>query len=184
MIRYDPTSKIVLAEAELFGLGPPAEKLTLKLYMTEIQPGGARDDAPKPPAIRGQWDLTVEAEMVERLSIDMLPSQTVIAGVTARTLHLSALGATLESDANGTPNGLGYPLTVYLSDGRVLPPIKDPPTSLPSSFRDDTVSRWPFSEPVEPREVVAIALGQWYVPIEGDTAQPGHWLPEVPQAAN
>lgn len=180
LFRYDPASKTILACAELFGYGPPASRLTLNLYMTEIQPGGALDDAPKAPAIRGEWRLTVEAEMVERLSIDMLPSQTFIAGVTARTLHLSTLGATLESDANGTPNGLGYPLTVYLSDGRVLPPIKNPPTSLPSSFSDDTVSRWTFPEPVEPEDVVAIAIGQWYVPLTDGTAQPGHWLPEQP----
>lgn len=180
LLRYDPDSKTILASADVLGYGPPAEKLTLKLRMTKVQPGGARDDAPATPPIRGDWSLTVEAEMVERLSIDMLPSQTVIAGVTARTLHLSVLGATLESDANGTPNGLGYPLTVYLSDGRTLPPIQDPPTTLPSSFSDDTVSRWTFPEPVEPGKVAAVAIGQWYVPIENGMAQPGHWLVEQP----
>lgn len=180
LLRYDPDSKTILATADLLGYGLPAEKLTLKLYMTEVQLEGAREDAPASSTIRGEWSLTVEAEMVERLSIDMRPSQTVIAGVTARTLHLSVLGATLESDANGTPNGLGYPLTVYLSDGRSLPPIKDPPTTCPNSFIHDTVSRWSFPEPVEPGEVVAIAIGQWYVPIEDGTAQPGHWLAELP----
>lgn len=175
LFRYDPDSKTILASAELLGSGPPASRLTLNLYMTEIQPGGARDDVPESPIIRGEWRLTVEAEMVPQISIDMLPSQTVIADVTARTLNLSVLGATIESDTHG--NGLNYPLTLYLSDGRVLPNIKYGPLSLWGNY---TVTRWTFPEPVEPEDVVAIAIGQWCVPIEGGVAQPGHWLSELP----
>lgn len=175
LFRYDPASKTILASAELLGGGPPASKLTLNLHMTEIQPGGARDDVPKSPIIRGEWRLTVETEMVEQISIDMLPSQTVIADVTARTLNLSVLGATIESDTYG--NGLNYPLTLYLSDGRVLPHIKYGPLGLSGNYTD---TRWTFPEPVEPEDVVAIAIGQWYVPIESGVAGPGHWLPEQP----
>lgn len=177
LFGYDPASKTILASAELFGDGPPASRLTLNLYMTEIQPGGARDDTPKSPVIRGEWHLTVEAEMVEQTSIDMAQSQATFAGVEAKTLHLSVLGCTIESDPHGTPNGFLYPLTVYLFDGRTLPHIQAGPLSHTGNY---TVTRWNFPEPVEPEDVVAIAIGQWYVPIESGTAQPGHWLPQQP----
>ncbi len=42
------------------------------------------------------------------------------------------------------------------------------------------VNHWPFPEPVEPGEVTAIAVGQWYVPIENGVALPGHWLNKQP----
>ncbi len=129
------------------------------------------------PPIEGEWSLEIITQPVEQISIDMTGSQTVLADVAARTLHLSVLGCTIESDPNGAAGTLGYILTVYLADGSTI-----------SAGRDDglfhagryAVNHWSFPEPVEPGEVTAIAIGQWYVPIENGIAQPGYWLDEQP----
>ncbi len=39
------------------------------------------------PAIKGEWSLDVPVEMVEKVNIDMAPSQTVLADVEAVSLH-------------------------------------------------------------------------------------------------
>ena len=129
------------------------------------------------PIIHGEWRLTFPVEMVEQIRVDMSGSRTNINQTTAETLYLSVLGASLESDSHETANTLGYKLTVYLSDGRMLPGI-----SADSGFHGGnySVNHWTFPEPVEPEEVVAIAIGQWYVPIENGAATEGHWLDALP----
>lgn len=129
------------------------------------------------PIIRGNWSLTVETKMVEQTSIDMAQSQTAFEGVEAKTLHLSVQGCTIESDPNGVAGSMNYILTVYRSDGSSV-----------SAGRSDSlfhagryaVNHWTFPEPIDPEDVVAIALGLWYIPIEDGVAQPGYWLPEQP----
>ncbi len=130
------------------------------------------------PIIHGEWHLTFPVEMVEQIRVDMTGSRTNINQTTAETLYLSVLGASLESDSHGTNNALGYKLTVYLSDGRMLPGI-----SVDSTFHSGnySVNHWTFPEPVEPEEVTAIAIGQWYVPIEDGAAAEGHWLDALPE---
>lgn len=130
------------------------------------------------PIIRGEWNLEVPVEMVEKTPVDLIPSQTVINGVTARTLHLSVLGVTLESDPNGTANTLGYPLTLYLANGTVLAQISADGLFHAGGY---AVNHWSFPEPIETERVIAVAIGMWYIPIEGGTAQPGHWLSELPR---
>ena len=130
------------------------------------------------PTIRGEWRLEVPVEMVEKTQADMTNSQTTINGVTAQTLYLSVLGATLESDPNGSANTLGYPMTLYLSDGRVIPKIDS--DGLFHAGRYAT-NHWTFPEPVEPEQVTAVAVGMWYIPLENGVGQPGHWLEEQPQ---
>ncbi len=129
------------------------------------------------PIIHGEWRLTFPVEMVEQIRVDMTGSRTNINQTTAETLYLSVLGATVESDSHGTANSLNYPLTVYLSDGRVLPRI-DYDTLFHSG--NYSVNHWTFPEPVEPEEVTAIAIGQWYIPIENGAATEGHWLDALP----
>lgn len=129
------------------------------------------------PAIRGEWELEVPVEMVETTQVDMTGAQTTINGVTARTLYLSVLGATLESDPNGSANTLGYPMTLYLSDGRVIPQID---SDGPFHAGRYAVNHWTFSEPVEPEQVTAVAIGMWYIPLENGVGQPGHWLDKQP----
>lgn len=130
------------------------------------------------PAIKGEWSLDVPVEMVEKVNIDMAPSQTVLADVEAVSLHLSVLGCTLESDPYGAAGTLNYPLTVYLSDGSILPIGHADGLFHAGGY---AVNHWSFPEPVEPGEVTAVAIGLWYVPIQDGTAQPGYWLPELPK---
>lgn len=133
------------------------------------------------PSIPGEWRLEVPVEMVEKTSVDMTGSQTTIKGVTAQTLHLSVLGATLESDPNGSANTLGYPMTLYLSDGRVIPKIDSDGLFHAGRY---AVNHWTFPEPVEPEQVAAVAIGMWYIPLENGVGQPGRWLAELPQPIN
>ena len=72
---------------------------------------------------------------------------------------------------------LNYPLTVYLADGRMLPGINTDGGFHRGNY---SVNHWTFPEPVEPEEVTAIAIGQWYVPIEDGAAAEGHWLAALP----
>lgn len=129
------------------------------------------------PPIRGEWKLTVPVEMVEKVRVDMAASQTRLAGVTARALHLSVLGAVLESDPNGAAGTLGYPLTLYLTDGRVMPGMDMDRLFHAGGY---AVNHWTFPEPVEPEDIAAVAIGMWYVPIQDGAAQPGHWLESLP----
>ncbi len=129
------------------------------------------------PIIHGEWHLTFPTEMVEQTRVDMTGSLTNINQTTAETLYLSVLGASLESDSHGTANTLGYKLTVYLSDGRMLPGIDADGGFHGGNY---SVNHWTFPEPVDPKEVTAIAIGQWYIPIENGAATEGHWLDELP----
>ena len=129
------------------------------------------------PAIQGEWHLEVTTQPVETTAVDMTGSQTVLSGVAAQTLHLSVLGCTIESDPNGNAGTLGYPLTVYLTDGRTLPRNSSDGLFHVGGY---AVNHWSFPEPVEPSQIAAIAIGQWYVPIENGVALPGHWLDEQP----
>ena len=130
------------------------------------------------PAIRGEWRLAVPTEMVEQTTIDMASSQTVLAEVEAKSLHLSVLGCTLESDPHGAAGTLNYPLTVYLADGSTLSPGHADSLFHAGGY---AVNHWTFPEPVEPSQVTAVAIGMWYVPLEGGAAQPGCWLSELPK---
>lgn len=41
---------------------------------------------------------------------------------------------------------------------------------------------WSYPRAVEPEEVVGFSWGLWYVPLEGDAAGQGYWLPQMPEA--
>jgi len=133
------------------------------------------------PPIEGEWSLEIITQPVEQISVDTTGSDITLSGITVKNIYLSVLGCMIESDPNGSAGTLGFPLTVYLADGRVMSHI-----SYDSLFHAGgyAVNHWSFPEPVEPSEVTAIAIGQWYVPIENGIAQPGHWLAQVPSRGN
>ncbi len=129
------------------------------------------------PPIEGEWSLEISTQPVEQISVDITGSDITLNGSTVKNIYLSVLGCTIESDPNGGAGTLGYPLTVYLTDGRIMSHILYDSLYHVESY---AVNHWSFPEPVEPGEVAAIAIGQWYVPIENGVAQPGHWLAEAP----
>ncbi len=129
------------------------------------------------PPIEGEWSLEIVTQPVEQIRVDITGSDITLNDITVKNIYLSVLGCTIESDPNGSAGTLGFPLTVYLNDGRIMSHI-----SFDSLFHGGryAVNHWSYPEPVEPGEVTAIAIGQWYVPIENGIAQPSHWLAEAP----
>ncbi len=129
------------------------------------------------PPIEGEWSLEIITQPVEQISVDITGSDITLSGSTVKNIDLSVLGCTIESDPNGSAGTLGFPLTVYLNDGRIMSHILY--DSLYHAGRY-AVNHWSFPEPAEPSEVTALAIGKWYIPIENGVAQPGHWLDELP----
>lgn len=127
--------------------------------------------------IYGNWDMEIPVTDVEKQSVDMLPTGTVLEGVTAQTLHLSTIGCTLVSDPGGNPGTIGYALTVYLTDGTTV--SAGEADSLFHAERH-AANHWSFPEPVEVEAITGIAFGQWYVPLDNGVAGRGHWLETAP----
>lgn len=120
------------------------------------------------PEIKGDWALSFSANELPRRTITV--SQP-IGGLIVKSISFTAISAT--ADVEKMPDTKqqfaipGLPLTLYLEDGKTVP-VKD---------RWD----WRFDEAIDPEDVTAIAIGMWYIPLDGDTALPGHWLTELPQ---
>ena len=129
------------------------------------------------PTITGTWEMEIPTADVEKQSVDMLPTGTVLEGVTARTLHLSTIGCTLVSDPGGGPGTIGYALTVYLTDGTTV--SAGEADSLFHAERH-AANHWSFPEPVEVEAITGVAFGQWYVPLDNGVAGRGHWLETAP----
>lgn len=118
--------------------------------------------------IDGEWNLTVPLESHPARVITV---NQILAGTRMKTVSLSPIGANADTEtvpgekANYAIPGL--PLTLYLRDGSVIP-VSDK-------------YRWTFDRAVDPADVTGLAVGMWYMPLEGDTALPGYWLTELPQ---
>lgn len=126
--------------------------------------------------IRGEWSVEFPVKALLARKIDMAQS-TTLSGVTASKLYLTQMGASLESDSNGTGSTLPYILTVYFADGLSVSAGKADSGYHTGSY---ATNHWTFGQPIDPETVTAIALGLWYVPIEDGVAQSGHWLAEQP----
>lgn len=126
--------------------------------------------------IHGDWGLTIPFEDAPVRQVE-LGEDIVLGGVTGRRLHLTAIGATLESDPAGSGETLGYPVTLYLSDSSTLP-VGAPDAAWYGE--DYATNHWSFPEPVAPEEITGMAIGLWYLPLEGNEARPGHWLETIP----
>ena len=109
----------------------------------------------------------------ERLPVRTIPLEGTVNGIPLLRLELSVLGAAVYTRG---PEGLsGDLLRVFLSDGTVLSPRYQGGSS--TGYPAEMVSGyWTFEQPVEPEQAAGIALGQWYIPLEGETAGRGYWL--------
>jgi hypothetical protein len=118
--------------------------------------------------IDGEWNLTVPLESHPARVITV---NQVLAGTRMKTVSLSPIGA--DADTETVPGEKanyaipGLPLTLYLKDGSVV--------SVEDRYG------WTFDRAVDPNSVTGLAVGMWYMPLEGDTALPGYWLTELPQ---
>lgn len=124
--------------------------------------------------IAGEWTLT--------FPLEQLPARTIaldehLNGQVIEELTISAMSVrkTARFEDPGHRTVLGYPLTVYLADGTTV--------TAPYDDRGRTWSRtgeeivWQLPQAVDPSEVIGVAIGQRYLPIEADdTTGPGRWL--------
>lgn len=126
--------------------------------------------------IKGTWRFEIPLENAEARVIDLRGSGTILDGVTGERLSLSSIGATVEGNPNETSSQLAYKLTVFLKDGTRLHGTVDS-----NHYSKDYCSAHSsFKEPLDVDQVVGVALGMWYIPIDGDTAGQGHWLDAMP----
>ena len=129
--------------------------------------------------IWGEWRLEAPLELQRATVISMENSGTEPAiGPEALRLFLSPISCTIENDPkdNGKTS-LGYPLALFLADGSVISGLTCDSNYYSGRYATD---HWTFPRPIDPAAVTAIAIGQWYVPLENAAAQPGHWLLERP----
>lgn len=124
--------------------------------------------------VEGTWKLSIPLEDVPHRQIAL--DQTV-GSVRVKSLDLTSLGLSAESDPEGGPGTLNYPAAVILDDGAAVTADMD------GVFHTDsyTTNHWSFDEPVDPERVAGVAFGYWYIPIEGDTAGAGYWLEDLPE---
>lgn len=126
--------------------------------------------------IKGTWKFEIPLKNAEVRSIDLSGSNTVISGTTGTRILLTSIGVTVEGNPEGNKGMLTFPVTVFMDDGSRIHGAID------SNHYDPNYcsAHSSFSEPLDIDRAVGVAIGQWYIPIEGNTAQPGSWLPEIP----
>lgn len=126
--------------------------------------------------VEGNWMLSFPLELLpsrvitleERLDGQIIEQITISATSVKKQAHFEDL-------AHKTV--LGYPLAVYLSDGGTVTAPYEDSEHIWKRTGEDIV--WPLPRAIDPEEVVGIAIGQWYLPIQSDdTAGPGYWLQE------
>lgn len=126
--------------------------------------------------IEGTWKFEIPLENAEVRTVDLSGSNTVLSGITGTRISVTSIGATVEGDPKGSSGTLGFPVTVFVDDGSRIHGTIDSNHYSPNYCSTHSS----FPEPLDIDRVMGIALGLWYIPIEGNAAQPGYWLPELP----
>lgn len=117
--------------------------------------------------IEGEWNLSIPLTEIPEHTIMVNQS---LGGLMIKNISLTPLSAT--ADVVPIPGEKvhyaipGLQLTLYMKDGSIIP-VKDK-------------YNWTFKDPINTANIAAIAIGQWYMPLDGDTALPGYWLAELP----
>ena len=125
--------------------------------------------------IEGEWNLSIPLENVPHRRI---PVGEYIGHIRLTYLDLTAMGMSVESDPGETPDTLGYPASLFFSDGTTLALGKPDTTSNGQGY---SFNHWSTEAPIDPGQVVGVSIGMRYIPIQsGDTAGPGYWLAELP----
>ncbi|WP_209346267.1 hypothetical protein [Flavonifractor sp. AGMB03687] len=162
-VGYEKESETALLEFTVWGFSTPIGD-QLELSAIVLPPLGELE-------ITDQWKIAFTAE---ELPVRRIPLNGEISGTPLLQAELSALGVTIQTDGWNTIDA--FPLTVFCKDGRRL--------SLThgggGSVGDTRLTCWEYDEPVEPEKVTGLALGQWYIPLEGEKAGQSYWLEEQP----
>ncbi len=132
--------------------------------------------------VEGEWSLTFPIEPLARRTVAVGQQ---INGLTADTMILSALNLRVEGTFTEQSHGsLGsQSATLFLKDGSIISIPRGRIVEIDSSSgpgERSFTNVWPFVDPVEPEKVVGVAIGYWYIQLEGNTALPGRWLTELP----
>lgn len=125
--------------------------------------------------IEGEWKLAIPLEDVP---FRQIAADQKVGSVVVKSIRLSTLGIATESDPEGGPETLVYPAAVFLADGSTVSAGGSDGAFHTNSY---TANHWTFDEPVDPEQVVGVAFGYWYIPLQGDQAGPGRWLAELPE---
>lgn len=129
--------------------------------------------------VKGDWTLRFP---IETLSSRTLTVDQVVNTKRVESLTLSARSVTLRLTLTNGQRGhlMALPLTVYLADGSHITVERG---TCAHYFEEDEpyyLDTWEFPDPIDPAEVTACSIAYWYIPLEGDTAQPGRWLETLP----
>lgn len=127
--------------------------------------------------LEGPWTLDVPLVNAPAREIRFC-GEKLFNGGTGDVLSITPLSATLISSREGTDGHMGYDMTLYLSDGTVIPNQWSR-----GNFSEDPAvayNYWVFDDPIVPEDVIGIAIGQWYIPIRDDRTGAGCWLPLQP----
>lgn len=128
------------------------------------------------PHIPGSWTLEFPVPLTPVRQVEV-PGGNEFCGISVDRLTFSVMGFGFEYhrlDPEGTVHP-GWQPTFYLSDGRVVQFHKN-------VRGEGNRIYFPNETALDPAQVTAVAIGQWYIPVEEDTARPGYWLEAMPQA--
>lgn len=133
--------------------------------------------------VEGEWTLTFSLEPMTRrtVAVDQPVNGLTVDQVTLSNLSLR-LDGTFPEDIHGSLGAM--PLSVFLADGSTVTVPRGRVVAIDHPVHDpgdrSFVNLWSFDEPIEPEQVVGFAVGHWYMPLDGNTAQPGQWLDALP----
>ncbi len=129
------------------------------------------------PAIEGEWRIPITLKKVEER---VFPMADDLGGCVLTELRLSPLRVTVTAQADKLDNGVmkSESMWAFFADGSRVELEK----TVSGGSRDKpTINRWTFPEAVEDLDqIVGLATGKWYIPIEDGAAGPGYWLDEAP----
>ena len=152
-----------------------------------LGPGTVNGSVTVKEPIRGEWELTFPLEIVPERMVetdDMIASmQMDRITFTAMGLKIEAHQTNLSSKHSGTLGN--FPIAVFLADGSVVHSERfgriEFKHDAGSNYMDEFWNVWELESAIDPAQVVGVSLGYWYVPVNGDTGGPGHWLEELPE---
>lgn len=181
MKSYDAESRTALFMVEVSGQtweeDWQGQELPLKLTVYELWRGRWQDGK----SILGEWPLSVTLERLgeKSFSMDERVEKTHIRKMILSPMSISVF---TELDESGVGSKvLPVQLAVYLSDGRMIRGRSGGGVNHggPNSDGMRRLS-WAFDDAVDAEQVVGVAFGMWYVPVDGDIVGPGYWLKELP----
>lgn len=122
------------------------------------------------------WEISLDVEVLARREITL---SGIVDGAELVKAKISALGIMLVTKKEAVIPAGDDQCSVYLEDGTVVRARTYAGMAAGENGLNRTYLE--FDDPVDPEQVIGISIGQWYVPLDGDTAGEGYWLSELPE---